>query len=90
MTEEPGEYLAGRIERALAADPRTSELGVRAELEDDLVVLRGEVTAAERRAAIEQVVREVVPGCGLRNEVSVAELRPPGPGEPISAQEPRS
>ena len=44
MTEDL--YVAGRIERALAEDPRTHELGVRADIEGDTVVLRGEGAGA--------------------------------------------
>ena len=40
--------LAGRLEQALATDPRTHELGVRVEVESGVAHLHGEVAAEER------------------------------------------
>lgn len=70
-------YIAGQIERALHADPRTHELGVRVEVDHDDVVLRGEVASEERRRLIAQVAEEQVPGLAIRNAVSVTEMLPP-------------
>jgi osmotically-inducible protein OsmY len=70
-------YVAGQIEHALAADQRTHELGVRAEIDGDAVVLRGEVAGAERRRLVAEVAAEGVPGMIVRNEVSVTEVLPP-------------
>lgn len=77
MTDED-RYLAGRIERALADDPRTHELGIRAEVRAGVVVVRGDVAGEERRRLIADVVRDAAPGLEVRNEVSVPDLRPPG------------
>jgi hypothetical protein len=78
---EPGTgdsgYLAGRIERALAEDPRTHELGVCVEVKEGVVYLRGEVAGERRRQLIAQVARETVPELTARNEVSVMEVQPP-------------
>jgi hypothetical protein len=81
MTEEAGRYLAGRIERALASDPRTNELGIRADVGEEVVILRGEVAGEQRRLLIAEVARDAAPGLEVRNEVSVSELRPPGQEE---------
>jgi osmotically-inducible protein OsmY len=74
-------YVAGTIERALAEDPRTHELGIRADIRNDVVYLRGEVAGEERRQLITEVVAEVAPHLTVRNEVSVAEVHPPGQEE---------
>jgi len=78
MTDDEDGYVAGRIERALASDPRTHELGVRADVRDDVVILHGEVAGERRRGLVEEVVRDAAPGLEIRNQVSVPELDPPG------------
>lgn len=81
MTARTPEYHAGRIEQALAEDPRTHELGIQAEVRGDAVYLRGDVAGEERRQLVSQVVQEVAPELRVRNEVSVTEMEPPGDGE---------
>jgi hypothetical protein len=78
----PDPYVAGRIEQHLAEDPRTHELGVRAELRGDVVHLVGEVAASERRQLIGEVAGEVAQGHEIRNEVTVARLHSAG-GEEV-------
>ena len=70
-------YLAGQLERALHADPRTHELGIRVEVNDDDVVLHGQVASDDRRRLVAQVAMEQAPLLTVRNEVSVTELLPP-------------
>jgi hypothetical protein len=70
-------YQAARIERALAEDPRTHELGVRVEVESGLVYLRGEVAGGQRRSLVAEVARDTAPELPVRNEVSVTEVLPP-------------
>ena len=72
-------YVAGQLERALHADPRTHELGIRVEVNDDDVVLHGQVTSDERRRIVAQVAEEQAPLLTVRNEVSVTEPLPPEP-----------
>jgi BON domain len=69
-------YVAGQLERALHADPRTHELGIRVEVNDDDVVLRGQVASDDRRRLVAQVAMEQAP-LTVRNEISVTELLPP-------------
>jgi uncharacterized membrane protein len=76
-------YDAGAIERALAEDPRTHELGIRADVRDDVVYLRGEVAGEERRRLIAEVVADAAPHLTVRNEVSVAAVHPPGEEEKL-------
>jgi BON domain len=70
-------YVAGQIERALAEDQRTHELGIRATVDGDAVVLRGEVACEDRRQLITEVAAETAPGLTIRNEVSVIAMLPP-------------
>jgi uncharacterized membrane protein len=76
-------YDAGTIERALAEDPRTHELGIRADVRDDVVYLRGEVACEERRQLIADVVADAAPHLTVRNEVAVAVVQPPGEEEKL-------
>jgi hypothetical protein len=80
-------YVAGQIERALHADPRTHELGIRVEVDDEDVVLRGQVASDERRRFVAQVAEEQASGLTLRNEVSVTELLPPEVPEAVPLPE---
>jgi osmotically-inducible protein OsmY len=70
-------YIAEQVERALAQDERTHELGVHVEVDGDAVVLRGEVAGAQRQQLVAQVAAEAAPGLAVRNEVSVTEVLPP-------------
>ncbi len=69
-------YVAGQIERALHADPRTHELGIRVEVNDDDVVLHGRVASDEHRRLVAQVAEEQAAGLSIRNEVSMTEMLP--------------
>lgn len=82
--DEAPHYVAGRIERALAEDPRTHELGIHADVRGGMVYVRGEVAGERRRQLIGEVVRAVAPGLTIRNEVTVADIRPPGQEETLS------
>jgi osmotically-inducible protein OsmY len=70
-------YVAGQVERALAEDPRTHELGVRAEVAGKAVILHGEVAGEERRRLVGEVAAQEVPELTVRNEVTVTEVMPP-------------
>lgn len=78
MTEPVPEYLVGRIQQALATDPRTGELELDVRVAGRRVFLTGTVVTAERRVAVEEVVREIARGYQVMNELSVIEE--PGPG----------
>lgn len=80
-------YVAGQIERALHADPRTHELGIRVEVNDDDVVLRGQVASDERRRVVAEVAAEQAPLMTVRNEVSVTEVLPPEAPEVVPLPE---
>lgn len=50
--------LARKIEKALADDPRTNELGIQVQFSRGQVILQGEVASDERRRAVLDVVWE--------------------------------
>jgi osmotically-inducible protein OsmY len=72
-SQEPDapQYAVARLNRALAEDPRTAELGVRVTVRGDQVFLRGEVPSEARRGQLAQVVRERAPDLRVHNDVRV-------------------
>lgn len=77
------EYLIGHIQEALATDPRTGELELDVRIAGGRVFLTGGVATEERRKAVEDVVRDVVPDLDVANELSVTVETEPGPEEPL-------
>jgi hypothetical protein len=70
-SSEADHHVAARVRQALATDPRVHELHVSVAVDDQDVVVRGQVATAGRRRAIETVVRELVGDTHVRNEVEV-------------------
>ncbi|HEX9039933.1 MAG TPA: nucleotidyltransferase family protein [Trebonia sp.] len=70
-------YVAGQIERALREDPRTHELGIRVEMDQGVIVLRGDVASGERKLLVATVAAEQAAGVPVRNEVRVTRVQPP-------------
>jgi osmotically-inducible protein OsmY len=82
MTPDDASHrLAAHIRSRLAEDARTVEYGIDVDVHDDVVVLRGQVATARRRALVEAVARESAAGLHVVNDVIVVERREPG-GEP--------
>ncbi|GAA4223300.1 osmotically-inducible protein OsmY [Streptosporangium album] len=75
---EAPQYVAARVQRALAEDERTNELGIRVDVRGEQLFLRGQVSGDERRALIADVAGEAAPGLTVRNEITVMEVRGPG------------
>lgn len=75
MTAE--QYLSARLRRALAEDPRTTELGVRVTVRGDNVLLSGDVASAERRAQLEAVIHDVAPELTVLDDVQVVPVEAP-------------
>lgn len=65
-------HLARRLERALADDERTNELGVRIVVTDDRVVAAGEVASDERRRAVLAVLRDEEPGRPVDDQLTLS------------------
>ena len=80
---QPPEYLAAELHRALTEDPRTAEQGVRVRIRGGVVVLDGEVGTAQRRLALEQVVHEIAPQAPIHNDVRVTARDRPGECEDL-------
>jgi len=81
MTNENAPHrLAAQIRDRLAEDARTVEFGIDVDVRDDVVVLRGQVATARRRALIEAVARETAAGLRIANDVIVVELPPQAKG----------
>ena len=71
------QYLVGRLQEALAVDERVSALDIRINIVHGRVHLTGEVPTRERREAVLEVAREVLPELDMRNEITVLELGDP-------------
>jgi predicted nucleotidyltransferase len=65
------EYQLARVQERLAGDQRTAELEVDVCLEGGDVLLTGTVATPERRAALVEVVSELLPGRPIRDEIQV-------------------
>jgi osmotically-inducible protein OsmY len=79
------QYLVGKLQEALANDTRVNAQDIRVVVTGGRIHLIGEVSTAERRAAVNDVVGEVLPGIPVRNELTVLELAGGSPEpEPIT------
>ena len=84
MTDEPDVYTVEHIRDALARDDRVSELGVHVTMTTQGVFLTGDVGTPERRDAITEVVRELLPGTAIHNQTTVATYPEPPDMELLS------
>ena len=87
MTEaahEPDEYLTEHIREALARDDRVNDLGVHVTMTRGGIFLTGEVMTQERRNAITEVVRELVPDLEVHNQTTVSAYAEPPDMEVLS------
>ena len=78
------QYTVGKIQHALATDPRVNKLDVKVLIVGDRIHLMGHTTTEERKAVIAQVVRETVPEMEVRNELNIINVAEPGQPEVIS------
>ncbi|MFF0864415.1 BON domain-containing protein [Nonomuraea sp. NPDC003560] len=78
---EAPQYVAARVQQALAEDGRTNELGIRVDVRGDQLFLRGQVSGAEQRDRLGQVAREIAPQLHLHNEIRVVDVSVPGEDE---------
>jgi len=68
------QYLVGKLQDALAVDPRVSVLDIKVMICGGKIHLTGQIPTEERRAAVAEVVSELLPGVEVRNELTVLEL----------------
>jgi hypothetical protein len=78
------QYLVGKIQNALATDPRVNKLDVKVMIVGGRVHLIGHTATEERKAVITEVVRETVPEMEVRNELNIINVAEPGQPEVIS------
>jgi osmotically-inducible protein OsmY len=71
---EPPYYLIQRVREALAHDPRVGELELRVKMVGPKVFVSGTVPTEERRRAVAEIVREVLPDAEVHNETTVTTL----------------
>jgi osmotically-inducible protein OsmY len=82
---DPGEdpYLAARIQRRLAEDPDTAELGVRVAVHGGAVYLTGDVASAERRRHLVAAAAAEAGGLEVRDDLQVTCAEPPTGAEDL-------
>lgn len=68
------EYLATRLQEALAADERVSQLDITVRIHDNEVTLSGTVSTEARKRAATFVSEEVLPNHMILNELRVVQL----------------
>jgi hypothetical protein len=77
--DAPPPYREEDLRHALAEDDRVHEMELSVTIVDDRVVVSGTVPTEERRSAVTEVTRELVPDLEVDNQVSV--LHPSTPHE---------
>jgi osmotically-inducible protein OsmY len=78
-SDEPAGYLVQRIREALAHDPQVSELELDVRIRGKKVFLKGSIPTPERRDAITEIARKVLPDHEILNEIEVVPM-PEAPG----------
>jgi hypothetical protein len=73
-------HAGPRLEQAIANDLRTNELGIRVEVIDRRVILRGEVASDDRRAAVVAVAQENLPEAEIVDELRLSDAAGPPTG----------
>jgi hypothetical protein len=68
------QYLAGRLQEALAVDERVNALDIKITIAHGRVHLTGQVRTQERQAAVHRIAQEMLPDFEIRNEISVLHL----------------
>lgn len=72
------------LEREIATDPRTNELGIRLRVRGDNLVVSGEVASEERRATVLEIIKEHDTGLDIVDYIVLS--AEPGPGGPQHEQ----
>jgi osmotically-inducible protein OsmY len=82
VSEDPY-YLQGRIERRLAEDPATAELGVRVTVHGGAVFLTGDVASEERRRHVVAAATEEAGGLAVHDDLGVVAVDAPTAAEDL-------
>lgn len=83
-TDQPPQYVAARLQRALTEDPRTAEQGIRVTVRGSQVYLRGDVTSEDRRRALVEVAAEAAPDLSIHDELRVVATAAPTDDEELT------
>jgi osmotically-inducible protein OsmY len=83
MSTDESVYTEGRIERHLAENPDTAELGIRARVQAHAVFLSGDVASERHRERIVAAVRELVPDLEVHDELVVTCADAPATSEEL-------
>jgi osmotically-inducible protein OsmY len=83
MSADDSVYTEGRIQRHLAENPETAELGVRATLHGGAVYLSGDVASEQRRRRVVDAVRALMPDLRVHDELQVTCADPPADREEL-------
>ena len=81
-TEDPY-YLEARIQRRLAEDPDTAELGVRVAVHGGAVYLTGDVASEERRRHLVAAAAAEAGDLEVRDDLRVTSAEPPTTAEDL-------
>lgn len=65
-------HTARRLEKALADDARTHELGIGIRVQGDRLVAYGEVASAQRRDAVVAVLQEHEPDAHVSDQITIS------------------
>jgi osmotically-inducible protein OsmY len=76
-------YLAARIQRRLAEDPDTAELGVRVAVHGGAVYLTGDVASEERRGHLVAAAAAEAGDLEVRDDLRVTCAEPPTSAEDL-------
>ena len=83
--DAPPEYLVGHLEDAFARDARLCEQGLHVQMPAPGVVeVTGTLTNVERKRAVADVVRELLPDAQLRDKTTVADYPEDGRVETVA------
>jgi len=77
-------YDEAELQRLLAEDAGTTELGIEVTCREGSLVLMGEVESTERRDAIAAKVAEFMPGADVRNDIAITRTHAPADVEVLS------
>jgi hypothetical protein len=77
-------YDEAELQRLLAEDAGTTELGIEVACREGSLVLMGEVESVERRDAIAAKVAEFMPGADVRNDIAITRTQAPADVEVLS------
>ena len=83
MNERP-DYLHENIRERLIHDPRVAEQDLTVDVQEERVVLGGNVATPQIRERISEVARELLPGYEIVNQTNVVPSDEPDGEEPVA------